>query len=540
MASVSKLNDKELLQCLCLAYFTKFSNHREEDHEKNFYNLFYDEKQRNILNELKRNYLSENFPLYELLIFLGTTSPDTTKKKAANTRFKLKRIYITTKNLIQKRLFVPSHYFFLDSSSELFQLIKTKSIQNIKKALKLPSIRIDILSSIDILIIRRSKIFEIYHTFNDQFKDTKTIINNGLKAGELYASLFQRYIDNKYWFPISLKLPETIYGAEKASLKLISQNKSKKLNKFEIDPYIKFLSLILKYPTKTTDLINKLITINFNDFILTSNQNWTFPIDLNYNAIEDPDLATKLYNYKLSFDLLLLEGGSWNGQWSNKTSKAQSQAGQFGGLSLSSFEKIIKQNQDFNVIFNQIADIRERTFNDIVKKYESNDLLLKTRNYSTLKSNARRILNSKSFLSDRNNLFNLPSQYFKYIDDQLKLKVGQVEAEYKLYFTNFVRGILGTKHIDLHQIKHIEKHFEYAQLSYFIFRGGKNLQLLFKKIFIVMLYGWITKKSLSTINLTSTGYYEMKNVVEGIIEDKQKNLPINKVSFTIAPHYILT
>ncbi len=540
MASVSKQNDKELLQCLCLAYFTKFSNYREEDHEKNFYTLFYDETKRNILNELKRNYLSENFPLYELLIFLGTTSTDTTKKKAENTRSKLKRIYITTKTIIQKRLFAPSHYFFLDSSSELFQLIKNKSLRNIKTALKLPSIRIDILSSIDILIIRRSKIFEIYHTFNDQFKNTKTIINNGLKAGELYASLFQKYIDNKYWFPISLKLPETIYGAEKASLKLISQNKSKKLNKFEIDPYIKFLSLIFKYPTKTTDLINKLITIHFDKFILTNNQNWTFPIDLNYNAIEDPDLATKLYNYKLSFDLLILEGGSWNGQWSNRTSTAQSQAGHFGGLSLSSFEKIIKQNQDFNVIFNQIADIRERTFNDIVKKYESNDLLLKTRNYFTLKSNARRILNSKSLLSDKNNLFNVPAQYFKYIDDQLKLKVGQVESEYKLYFTNFVRGILGTKHIDLHQIKHIEKHFEYAQMSYFLFRGGKNLQLLFKKIFIVMLYGWITKKSLSTINLTSTGYYEMKNVVEGIIEDTQKNLPTNKVSFTIAPHYILT
>jgi len=81
----------------------------------------------------------------------------------------------------------------------------------------------------------------------------------------------------------------------------------------------------------------------------------------------------------------------------------------------------------------------------------------------------------------------------------------------------------------------------YETLTSFLFMGGESLKLFFKKMVVLMLYGWITKKSLNVFKKipNTANYFEMKNAIEGMIENTQKNLPPNRVSLTTPPHYIL-
>lgn len=543
--TVSKQNDKELIQCLCLAYFAHLPNSNAKNHEETFYALLAPEQEeKSLLNYLIRNYLSENFPVRNLILFLEQESKKVTKATTAeqskvNVRNKLRRIYLITKALIQKRYFTPKNYFYLDSTSEFFNFIKVHCIQKIKRALNFSgSIRLDIFSSIDIIILRKTKLDEIYKKFDEQFKSKESIIKNGLIAGELYAKLFQKYIDDKSWFPISLKLPETISGAEKSTLKLVSSKPSRK-NTIEIDPYIRLLSLLSKNPITATNIIDDFIDINFDKFDIINNQNWTFPVDFNYSKIKDPDLEQSLLNHNLSFDLLILEGGSWNGSWGSKSLSNQAKAGHFGGLKISSFETIIKQHKDFNFIFNKVLNIRKEIFNIIIKKYEP-QILIKNRNYYNLKSLCSKDLGEKTFITHRHNKFKNIKNFFNLIENSLNLQPETIENEYQLGVINKIRGLLGNEFVSRNQQKHLQNHFEASQMSYFLFNGGKTLQLLFKKMFILMLYGWITKKSLSIVRINNFNFYEMKNVIEGIIEDQQRKLSPNKVTFSVAPHYILT
>ena len=97
--TVSKQNDKELIQCLCLAYFAHLPNSNAKNHEETFYALLAPEQEeKSLLNYLIRNYLSENFPVRNLILFLEQESKKVTKATTAeqskvNVRNKLRRIY---------------------------------------------------------------------------------------------------------------------------------------------------------------------------------------------------------------------------------------------------------------------------------------------------------------------------------------------------------------------------------------------------------------------------------------------------------------
>ena len=549
-------NDKELIQCLAFAFVAEFKNDKEMNVQSKFVDLIsffittneetQNDKEKKqeypkIIQTIIKNFLSIQFPFNPLISYLKT-------RKEEDVIFSLKTVYIIAKKLSDKSYMDIRNYRIYTQFDNFMIAVKDKPIINIQKALNLPTSDklADLYSSIDVILIKKHKRRAVEMDFKNNFGTEETIIANGLVAGKLYAEKFQKYIDDKTWFPISLKLPGTLKAANNIKLSLISFNRSEAIKDIEIDPYIRFLALLLKNPSQTKTKINALVDIEFSEFNLNL-QYWKLPITFNYDKILDTDLKTKLLNYPLSFDLQLLNG-SWNGQWSSKTSKNQHLAGYFGGVSISSFENLIKKYPHFKYYITKLANDRTMIFDQLCEKYEKNLVFgdtIKEKNlqkrYNQYKESARKYVGENKFLFG-NEFYEL-QKFTRILDGKLNFKLKTIETEYKINVINYIKKLLHERHVNTLNKEWITGHFNNIQMSYFLFYGGEDFKKFVKKAIVLMLYGWITKKAHITINFHQPNYHVMHNVLEEIIETTvtEKMRKEDKIKyFKTAPHYILT
>lgn len=549
-------NDKELIQCLAFAFVAEFKNDKEMNVQSKFVDLIsffittneetQNDKEKKqeypkIIQTIIKNFLSIQFPFNPLISYLKT-------RKEKDVIFSLKTVYIIAKKLSDKSYMDIRNYRIYTQFDNFMIAVKDKPIINIQKALNLPTSDklVDLYSSIDVILIKKHKRRAVEMDFKNNFGTEETIIANGLVAGKLYAEKFQKYIDDKTWFPISLKLPGTLKAANNIKLSLISFNRSEAIKDIEIDPYIRFLALLLKNPSQTKTKINALVDIEFSEFNLNL-QYWKLPITFNYDKILDTDLKTKLLNYPLSFDLQLLNG-SWNGQWSSKTSKNQHLAGYFGGVSISSFENLIKKYPHFKYYITKLANDRTMIFDQLCEKYEKNLVFgdtIKEKNlqkrYNQYKESARKYVGENKFLFG-NEFYEL-QKFTRILDGKLNFKLKTIETEYKINVINYIKKLLHERHVNTLNKEWITGHFNNIQMSYFLFYGGEDFKKFVKKAIVLMLYGWITKKAHITINFHQPNYHVMHNVLEEIIETTvtEKMRKEDKIKyFKTAPHYILT
>lgn len=549
-------NDKELIQCLAFAFVAEFKNDKEMNVQSKFVDLIsffittneetQNDKEKKqeypkIIQTIIKNFLSIQFPFNPLISYLKT-------RKEEDVIFSLKTVYIIAKKLSDKSYMDIRNYRIYTQFDNFMIAVKDKPIINIQKALNLPTSDklVDLYSSIDVILIKKHKRRAVEMDFKNNFGTEETIIANGLVAGKLYAEKFQKYIDDKTWFPISLKLPGTLKAANNIKLSLISFNRSEAIKDIEIDPYIRFLALLLKNPSQTKTKINALVDIEFSEFNLNL-QYWKLPITFNYDKILDTDLKTKLLNYPLSFDLQLLNG-SWNGQWSSKTSKNQHLAGYFGGVSISSFENLIKKYPHFKYYITKLANDRTMIFDQLCEKYEKNLVFgdtIKEKNlqkrYNQYKESARKYVGENKFLFG-NEFYEL-QKFTRILDGKLNFKLKTIETEYKINVINYIKKLLHERHVNTLNKEWITGHFNNIQMSYFLFYGGEDFKKFVKKAIVLMLYGWITKKAHITINFHQPNYHVMHNVLEEIIETTvtEKMRKEDKIKyFKTAPHYILT
>jgi hypothetical protein len=200
---------KELMQCLAFAHFAvyKYSLRESAQHEQSFYDLFDPDIQNSEIELRKyKNHLGENFDFDRVFDNWETTLTPSTNEKSVDISVKI--VYDVAKTLYQKNLISRNFhmYEFLDQTDSFMKVIKTNCLDKIIKALKLP-IKGDILSSADIYIVKKAEKNTIKKDFQDEIlsKSDIYLINNFDK----YNQILEEYWEKHSLFGVSLKLPST-------------------------------------------------------------------------------------------------------------------------------------------------------------------------------------------------------------------------------------------------------------------------------------------------------------------------------------------
>jgi hypothetical protein len=529
---------KELAQCLALAYFAEHPTYEngkkdlESPHAVGFYSLFSGKES---VAMYKTKYLSEQFPIDKLKKeFIIVTDKKTGKVKYHDTA---RKVYRVAQKFIEYGIISASqlhNYKILDQEDKFVLLLKNTTLYNIKKAFKLP-FRIDVLSSVDIMLVRKTSIVKIKKEFEQNFSDDKTILMNSIWSdtdGNTYNNLLQAYLKSKELIQISLKLPTTL--SSYISIKKVDFTDLGVAE--DIDPYVKLLSAILHDPQNTKKYIEEAINIRFSEFSTGNVLNWVFPVMFNYEKVLHPITKQPLSKHNLKFNLFSQGYGvGWNGQFDLSTVKYQNTQWT-GGISVYTFEYFAKAFQDYDKVIKKVVEIRARKFDEICdefkKKYqdEFNKIMTDYKEASKIVRQDK-ILFAKV---DRDKLKN----FFNNMQGSKNITMTNMSLSLQ-YEISVIEEISDNSSYSPPPVsnseEYINAHFVHAQLSYFMFYGGKHAELYMKQRMFIMIFGIITKKSYKAINLTDYG--GMKNIIqESIIHDGKKVM----AEFASTPHYIIS
>ena len=507
---------KELAQCLAFAYFAENPNYNEPNHAINFYSLF---DLRQSITSYKSKYLSNTFPI-DLVKkeFLITQKIDTkTKRETISYHITAKKVYKVALECIKKNLFNKplNSFYFLDQNDAFVALLKKITLTNIKKALNLPY-KIDALSTVDIMIVSKTEKKKIEAEFSNAFYDVKTTLNNILINKIDYADMINKYILLGDLYPISLKLPTVLSITPK--IKLISLKRKPLHEQIDIDPYIKFLNIILQNPNKTNQIINQCIEIDFNKFSTGNVLNWWFPVNFNYHKVIDPKTKQKIEDYHLRFNLFAQGYGSgWNGQFDISTRKYKDTQW-VGGISVDTFEYFARNYPEYSAVIKSLTKLRVEQFEKLITQYPNAD--------KTEIKKVSTILNSDKIIYTATPVKTL-SDFFSTLDEN-------AFNQYKINVINAISKENKTYQHNKRQ-KYIDAHFVHAQISYFLLMGGFRFKLYFKQRMFLTIFGLITKQTHKVFN--QYDYISMNNIIKKEIELNDEKII---AQFSASPHYIIS
>lgn len=386
-----------------------------------------------------------------------------------------------------------SSYKVFDQGTDFMKVVKDDSLNKTINALDLPkSIGSDILSSVDIILVRKNKIKEIQDVFTDNISganvDDLTILNNlayGTTGKNTFRTLTNRYFYNKDMVGISLK---KIPPKRKADIKIVgSKDAAKGGLELYLDPYTEFIARVSDPEMSRSDiakLIHDLVEITE---ILPSNQpKTTFDVKykLNYKStnISNKDVNIKLQIGRTGFNAT--EGD---------------QLGFVGGSSYAVSLPVLKKYPQYNTMVSEIVKIREKAFNFAVSEVPSN---LKSEYTKALSKVKKRVL----VLYDA--LDNIPIKKFceKY-DAAVKNRKDSFQeyriAVIKLCTNKPLTSSSGVwKDLDKDSLKvsgeKVNKvlHNQYVHIQglWMYTRKRESLKIFFKKQISLTLYGLMSKK----------------------------------------------
>jgi hypothetical protein len=536
-----KIEVKEMAQCLAFAYFAenpKYDepiNNKDTEHAIGFYNLFLSSSN---VTEYKKKYLSDDFNIVVLKSKLKVTKTEKTKQLSYDPI--VKKVYNVARACVESNMFNSplKNYKFLDQSDPFTKLIKNETLELIKTAFGFPKTqKIDVLSAVDMFAVKRTEMKKIEADFKKYFGNKDDILKNGV-WGESgvndYASIIGKYFKTRALIPISLKLPNNINS--KPHVKIISLNE-KNSAADNIDPFLKFLAAILDEPSKTKKIIETVIHIDFDKFSVHEKLNWEFPIDFKYKDLKDPKTGKPIENYNLRFNLFAQgHSAGWNGQFDLST-RAHKDTQWVGGMGIASFERLAKVYPQYNRIISKVVQIRVDEFEKIcIKLKESNSEAfehVESKQSSALAELKKPVIHYLGSLKKT-------KDFFDDYDDYAKNRgVNSISSytQYQNEVINTVRGFNKTYTPTKVQLKDmINAHFGHAQLSYFLFEGGKNFELYFKQRMFVTIFGLITKMSHKVFDVGD--YTGMRNLITEKIQDEAGKQIIHE--FKTAPHYIVS
>ncbi len=384
-----------------------------------------------------------------------------------------------------------SQYVVHDQASNFMISVKDKSLKRTLKALNLPdSIGSDILSSIDIILVKKSKENEILDEYKNKIFGAGVtdmdILNNlayGTTGKNTFRTLTNKYFSSKDMFGVSLK---KVPSNRKANLKVVGTIAGADQGlELYLDPYTEFLGRLseIKNRAEMFKLIDNMVEIVK---IQPTEPRAYFSVNykLNYNKV---DISNKVTQINLQIGR------------SGFNAAETGQMGFVGGASYAVTLPILKRYPRYNQMVREVVSIREKGFNFAIDKNSVPAGLKK--DYM----NAMKIVKKNSLVL-YDNADNIAIRNFCQQYDSVTNNKKDSFQEYRIAVSKLCKGkSLNSSHGELAKIdkdsmkvtgvpKTLHNDYVHAQGLWMYTRQGADLKKYFKKQISLTLYGILSKK----------------------------------------------
>jgi hypothetical protein len=427
-----------------------------------------------------------------------------------------------------------NQYVVHDQASDFMISVKDKSLKRTMNALKLPSsVGADILSSIDIILVKKSKETEILNEYRDKIfgngVSDMDILNNlahGTTGQNTFRTLTNKYFASRDMIGISLK---KVPSNRKADLKVVGTiaGASQGLELY-LDPYTEFLARVSEIENRAElfKLIDDMVEIVE---ILPTEPRAVFSVNykLNYNKVDISDKVAKIN--------LQIGRSGFN-------ASETGQMGFVGGASYAVTLPILKRYPRYNQMVREVVSIREKGFNFAVEK-KSVPASLKG-DYT----NAMRMVKKNVLVlydaADNNVIKDFCKKYDNAIGNQK-----DSFQEYRIAVSKLCKGKkLNTPHGEMAKIdkdnmkvtgvpKTLQNDYVHAQGLWMYTRQGADLKKYFKKQISLTLYGLMSKKGSKVYHSKQKGVLTEDAFVK---EFKAKNNKNKLAKVTTAPFILIS
>jgi hypothetical protein len=513
-------NAQEKLQCLAFAYFAL---NRSKSSLANF-RLELETVDSQTTNLKYRPYLTASFNFRKVAEKFSNPKSVADKNWVTST-------YAVAEKFYKTNIITPfSEYVFLDQDTQFTQSIKDRSLAKYKSALKFTG-EIDLLSSIDMFMVKKTKLTKIYRDFKDNIlnADDFTLLNNlayGNTGKNTYRTIINKYFsprEGRALVPVSLKK-----SAKDPQITFVGTTINIDQPQIKLDPYTEFVSrAFTSTPQELKKLIEEAVEIDL-DNMKIDHVVYNIPFTINYAKVDVTD--------SISQNVLTLQAG--NGF--NVIPKGKPYG---GGASFSSSEYFLKQYSEYNRIMNELKVLRRNAFNyAITGSTSKTPVFLKGEEaLKSLYNEALRELTLHGVLYMQKD----HKAIYKFFDEYSKTKNVSLLGNYYKILSNLCkkRNINTDVTIQKYQkqttnqgrLEVLRVDYINAQGLWFFSRGGTSLYYFLKQRLILTLYGLITKK----------GSLVYKNVMNGTIVESairsefKKNNKTVVANFQLAPHILI-
>lgn len=426
-----------------------------------------------------------------------------------------------------------SEYVFLDQSTQFTQTIKDRSLQKYKKALKFSG-EIDLLSSIDMFMVRKRRMSEIYRDFKKNILDVDelTLLNNlayGKTGKNTYRTLVNKYFSpaqGRALVPISLKKS---YGTPQITFVGTTINIDQP--EIKLDPYTEFISRAMdSNPQELKTLIESMVEIETDtNRMKVDHAVYNIPFTLNYKKANITDF--------ISENQLTLQAG--NGF--NMIPKGKPYV---GGVSFNSSIPFLAQYSEYSRMMAELKLIRRkalyyaltRNTNTAPKITDSNlgrmyDRAYAATQYTGILYEVKRNKDVNEFLIEYDKKMGTTAQldYYKGVTNLCKKRNISQDISPKM--------TMDPRYSKTGKLKKstIEVDYINAQGLWFFSRGGPKLHYYIKQRIALTLYGVISKKGAMIFKNTASGTV----LQDAIRAEFKKNKKTTMANFNLAPHILI-
>lgn len=536
---------KELLQALAFAYFAENPYpasgdiDAKEKHIVNWYKSFID------IENLKplQSYVSKVFPF---TLVMAIYNANTKEKNEVQVHEHVKISYNTAKKLLESGLLGDmKNYIFIEQNDPLTHKIKNDPLNRLKKVFGFTG-RFDLLSAIDLFAIKKDT--SIQNTIINEL-DTHitsatdaTILSNfsyGTTGRHTYRTILNNHFAHRNLIGISLKMADS----PSSTPHLLIVGTAKGLNASQekaIDPYTRFLSVLMANVDRIGELISKLITIksfNFED----NTQSWYTTISFNYSKVglrEFDDVDFKLFTW---------DGGGYNGQFAIGPHTSEQWV---GGAAFSSADTFFKQYTGYAKIIKELIAIRQHAFVYAITRGNpdfteessayARKQLVNEFNAAVKQISAEKIIYKVLLNRDVLNFF---TKYDKI--------TGRKDKSWDVYRTEIIRRCqsesnrTGWHHMGMSNTrftsheKHLETGYANAQGQWFLARGGKGYsgEMYIKQRLFLTIFGLISKKGYKVFESLTGDINAIRGAIRVEVNKVKKNMI---ASLDAAPHILMS
>ena len=291
-----------------------------------------------------------------------------------------------------------SDYVFMDQNSAFMVTVKDQALLTLIENFGLRgTFSHQILSPVDLFVVQKSKVTAIMTEIATMITDLRNTYKknehpDAAKQEQLlermaqdsprkpttYASIMRKHFDARACLGLSLKLPEKI--GSQPLLKIVGRyaftdlqdEVAADLNALT-DPFTQALYRLRDHPTKFDTMIDALIEIRFDKFLIKRNiRSWTYPVTFHYGALFGPEAGKVPFQgstpMALDFNLMTWDKAGFNGQWSKSQQGGYEPPSNWtGGFGMKPANFLFKQFYGYNqVILPALIKRRQEAFAEVI------------------------------------------------------------------------------------------------------------------------------------------------------------------------------